>query len=264
MADVFQRCRTEGRAALIGYLPAGFPDVPGSTRLLRAMVAGGADIVEVGLPYSDPLMDGPVICSAAETALRSGTTTDDVLRVVADVADGPAAVVVMSYWNPIDRYGVLRFAERLRECGGQGTITPDLTPEEGSDWLAACDRTELDHIFLAAPSSTDQRLARVASASSGFVYAASLMGVTGARTRVSGAAEVLVGRLRAVTKLPVAVGLGVSTARQASDVARYADGVIVGSAFVKLVADSRSVSDAESAVGDLARELSLAVRRRIN
>ena len=258
--------RTQGRAALIGYLPAGFPNPQASVRLLRALVAGGVDVLEVGLPYSDPLMDGPVIQEAAQAALLAGTTTPVVLDVVRQVSDAGAPVVVMSYWNPIERFGVDRFARDLAGAGGCGLVTPDLTIEESDEWTRASDAHGIDRIFLVAPSSTPARIAAVTTACSGFVYAASTMGVTGTRTSVSTAASGLVERVRLATDLPVAVGLGVSTRDQAREVGAYADGVIVGSAFVRAVLDSRTadgsmdVAAAESAVRQLAESLSAGIR----
>lgn len=259
----FARAAGEERAALIAYLPAGFPDRETSVRLIQAMIDNGADIVEVGIPYSDPLMDGPVISAAAEIALEQGITTDDCLGVVAEVSGGSAAVVMMTYWNLIDRYGSERFAARLAAAGGAGVITPDLTPEEGAAWIAACDAHDLAHIFLVAPSSTGARIETVAGATTGFVYAASVMGVTGVRDSVGGGAGDLVSRVRGATGTPVAVGIGVSTAEQAHDVARFADGVIVGSAFVRRVLDAGTADEAVAAVGDLTRELAAGVRRQI-
>jgi tryptophan synthase alpha chain len=262
LVEAFARAREEGRAALIGYLPAGFPTRAESVALMEAMVAGGVDIVEVGLPYSDPLMDGPVIQAAADRALREGTTPADVIAVAGEVSRTGAATVVMSYWNPIERYGVQRFAGELDAAGGCGVITPDLTPEESVEWTEATTEHDIARIFLVAPSSTDERLRVVSQACSGFVYAASTMGVTGARTEVSDAAEVLVARVREVTDLPVAVGLGVSTGEQAAQIAEYADGVIVGSAFIRLIQEAPSHAAAAEAVGALAQELAAGVRRR--
>jgi len=262
VAQAFSQAREENRAALVGYLPAGYPDLATSIRLIEAMVAAGVDVVEVGLPYSDPLMDGPVIAQAADRALSQGTTTDDVLEVAAASAQTGAATVVMSYWNPIERFGLDRFADRLAAAGGSGVITPDLTPEEAHAWQASTDARSLDRIFLVAPSSTPERIATVVSACSGFVYAASLMGVTGTRDSVSGDAEGLVARVRAETNLPVAVGLGVSHGDQAASIAGFADGVIVGSAFVRAVAQAADNDAAVEAVGALAAELAAGVRRR--
>lgn len=260
-AAVFQTARLEGRAALIGYLPAGFPTVEASIELIQAMFDGGVDLVEVGLPYSDPLMDGPAIQEAVETALTAGVTTTDVMRVVREVAPGEnQAVVVMSYWNPIERYGQSRFAQDLHAAGGSGVITPDLIPEEAGEWIAATDDVGIDRTFLVAPSSTDVRIDRVASACTGFVYAASTMGVTGARDQVSSAAPELVARVRPHTDAPIGVGLGVSSAEQAADIARYADGVIVGSAFVRRILDAPDLDSAKASVRDFAASLAAGVR----
>jgi tryptophan synthase alpha chain len=252
---VVDAARAEGRAVLVGYLPVGFPDVEGSIAAARAMVEGGADVVELGLPYSDPLMDGPVIQEAVDAALRGGTRTRDVLTAVEQVAATGAPVFVMTYWNPIDRYGVERFAADLAGAGGAGLITPDLIPDEGADWLAASDAHDLERIFLVAPSSTDARLRSTVAACRGWVYAASTMGVTGMRTQVSDRAQELVTRTRGAGADRVCVGLGVSDGDQAATVAGYADGVIVGTAFV------RALHDGVDAVRALAGELADGVRR---
>ncbi len=262
VADAFAGARRQDRAAVIAYLPAGFPDKQTSIRLIRAVIAQGVDMVEVGIPYSDPVMDGPVICRAAEIALAAGTTTTDALDVVRECSGAGAAMLVMSYWNLIDSYGEDRFADDLAAAGGAGTITPDLTPEEGAGWIAKGNDLGLSHVFLAAPSSDDARLATVAHACTGFIYAASLMGVTGVRAAVGGGAGELVARLRAITDTPIAVGLGVSTGQQAREVARYADGVIVGSAFVKKVLDADDARGAERGVAELAAELVASVQHQ--
>ncbi|MCL2782148.1 MAG: tryptophan synthase subunit alpha [Actinomycetia bacterium] len=255
--------RSAGRAALIGYLPVGYPDVDVSIAAMRALVAGGADVVEIGVPYSDPVMDGPTIQAAADVAVRAGVGMAQVLRAVEAVAEAGAAAVVMSYWNPIERYGVARFAADLASAGGSGAITPDLIPDEAAGWLAATDAHGLDRVFLVAPSSTDARLAATARACRGFVYAASTMGVTGARERVAGTARTLVERVRAVAPgLPVCVGLGVSTGAQAAEVAGYADGVIVGSALVRRLLDRPDDAGIAGIAGvrALAEELAAGVR----
>jgi tryptophan synthase alpha chain len=201
------------------------------------MVDAGVDVFEIGLPYSDPLMDGPTIQAAADRALAGGTGTAEVLRTVEAVAAMGVPTVVMSYWNPLERYGIASFARDLAAAGGAGAITPDLIPEEAQPWLDAAGEQRLAPIFLVAPSSTDERIRVVTETSSGFVYAASTMGVTGARATVSDQAETLVARVRRATSLPIGVGLGVSTGEQAAEVAGYADGVIVGSAFVRVLLD---------------------------
>lgn len=261
---VFERARSEQRAALVGYLPAGYPDAQGSADALRALVTSGVDIVEVGVPYTDPLIDGPVIQRAAETALRSGFRVKDTFAAVRAVTEAGGVAVVMSYWNPILRYGVERFAAELAEAGGSGLITPDLIPDEGGAWIAAADRNDLAPIFLVAPSSSDQRIAATAAASRGFVYAASTMGVTGVRGTVPSSARDLVTRIARVTAqagagagLPVGVGLGVSTGAQAAEVAGFADAVIVGSALVRALG-----SDPEGGrLTTLVEELAGGVRR---
>ncbi|MCW2779800.1 MAG: tryptophan synthase subunit alpha [Marmoricola sp.] len=261
-ARAFEKTRAEGRAALVGYLPAGFPDVPGAIDALKAMVDAGCDIIEVGLPYSDPVMDGPTIQAAALQALQGGVRTTDVLRTVEAVAATGVPTVVMTYWNPIDRYGVERFATDLANAGGAGLITPDLIPDEGADWIAAADAHDLDKIFLVAPSSTDVRIAMTTAACRGFVYATAVMGVTGARTTTSQLAGPLVARTRAATDLPVGVGLGVSNGEQAAEVAAYADAVIVGSAFVRALLDAGTDRAAGlKALGELTRDLAEGVRR---
>jgi len=262
LADVFAATRSENRAALIGYLPVGYPTVDVSIDGMRAMVAGGVDIVEVGVPYSDPVMDGPTIQAAVEPAVHAGVGLRDVLWAVASVVDAGAVAVVMTYWNPIERYGVERFAADLAAAGGSGVITPDLIPDEAGQWLAASETHGLDRIFLVAPSSTDARIVSTAAASRGFLYAASTMGVTGTRSAVSGAAEALVARVRGLAPdIAVCVGLGVSDGDQAAEVAAFADGVIVGSAFVRRLLDSPDAAGV-AAVHDLAADLAAGVRRR--
>ena len=261
VGEVLATTKAQGRAALVGYLPVGFPDVAGSIDAMLAMVEAGVDIVEIGVPYTDPLMDGPVIAHAADVALQQGTRLRDVFTAVRAVSGAGAPALVMTYWNPVLRYGVDRFAQDLATAGGAGLITPDLIPDEGAQWVAAAERNDLDHIFLVAPSSTPQRLRSTASACTGFVYAASSMGVTGARTTVGDAAQVLVTRTRLMTDLPICVGLGVSTGAQAAQVAAFADGVIVGSALVRALADAGSPGEGLTAIRKLTAELAAGVRK---
>lgn len=244
----------EGRANLVGYLPAGFPTVEGSKSLLKAMIDGGCDLVEVGVPYSDPVMDGPTIQAAGTQALAAGFRLRDVFDVVESVTAAGGKAVVMTYWNPVNHYGVDAYARDLASAGGLGIITPDLIPDEAGDWMAASTEHGLDRIFLVAPSSTEERIARTAAASSGFLYATSVMGVTGARDVVSTAAPELVRRVRTHTDLPVGVGLGVRSGAQAAELAAFADAVIVGSAFVTKAAEG------EDAVRTLAAELAHGVQ----
>jgi tryptophan synthase alpha chain len=255
LVSMFDESRAEGRAALVGYLPAGYPTVSGSADLLTGMIDAGCDLVEVGVPYSDPVMDGPVIQEAATAALSAGFRLRDVFTVVERVSAAGGKAVVMTYWNPVFHYGVDQFARDLAAAGGLGIITPDLVPDEADDWIAASAEHDLDRIFLVAPSSTEERLASTTAATSGFLYAAAVMGVTGARDAVGTEAAGLVARVRTHTSLPVGVGLGVRSGEQAAEVAGFADAVIVGSAFVSRAADGLD------AVQTLAAELAEGVRR---
>jgi tryptophan synthase alpha chain len=261
VTDAFAKADAGNRAALVGYLPAGFPTVDGAIEAAKTMAGAGADIIEIGLPYSDPLMDGPVIADAVHQALANGTRVADVLHTVEAVAAARVPVLVMTYWNPVDRYGVRAFARDLAKAGGSGLITPDLSPEEAGSWLDASDEHGLDRVFLVAPSSTSERIAKIAGACRGFVYAASLMGITGTRDAVSGDASGLVKRVREHTRLPVAVGLGVSNGAQAAQVAAFADGVIVGSALVRCLLDTDQAAG-EAALRALVTDLASGVHAR--
>ena len=261
VSTAFEKAAADNRAALVGYLPAGFPDKQTAIRAALAMAESGADIIEVGLPYSDPLMDGPVIADAVYRALKGGTKIADVFDMVSAIADAGAAAVIMTYWNPVDRYGADAFARDLASAGGAGLITPDLTPEEAGPWLAASDAHGLDRVFLVAPSSPRERIETITGLCRGFVYAVSLMGITGARDSVSSSAAGVVARIREHTSLPVAVGLGVSNGVQAREVAGFADGVIVGSAYVRRLTDAATPADAVAAVRDLTVDLAQGVRR---
>lgn len=256
LGPIFDACRAEGRAALIGYLPTGYPDVATS---IDAMVAISADcdIIEVGVPYSDPGMDGPVIATATETALQGGVRVRDTLRAVEAISAAGGNAVVMTYWNPVLHYGIDAFARDLAAAGGLGMITPDLIPDEADQWLVAAEQHNLDRIFLVAPSSTPERLARTVDSCRGFVYAASTMGVTGTRDAVSTAAPDLVHRVREVSDIPIGVGLGVRSREQAAEIAHFANGVIVGSALVS------ALSDGVPAVRALTGELAAGVREKV-
>ncbi|MFE5510715.1 tryptophan synthase subunit alpha [Streptomyces sp. NPDC056529] len=267
LSDTLAAAKAENRAALIAYLPAGFPTVDGGIAAIKAVFDGGADVVEVGLPHSDPVLDGPVIQTADDIALRGGVRIADVMRTVREAHEATGKpVLVMTYWNPIDRYGVERFTEELAAAGGAGCILPDLPVQESALWREHADKHGLATVFVVAPSSRDERLATITAAGSGFAYAASLMGVTGTRESVGEQAADLVRRTRATVEpgrtLPVCVGLGVSDAVQAKEVAAFSDGVIVGSAFVKRILDADGDEAAGlAAVRELAAELAEGVRR---
>jgi tryptophan synthase alpha chain len=227
-----------GSGALVGYLPAGFPDLETSIEAAVALAENGVDVIEFGLPYSDPVMDGVVIQEATQQALANGFRLQHGLEAVAAItARVDIPVLVMTYWNPILQFGVDRFSDELLAAGGAGLITPDLVPDEAHDWLASSDRTGLDRVFLAAPSSSAARLKQAVELSRGFVYAVSTMGITGARNDVDSAARSLVGRLRAEGATSTCVGIGISSPEQVREVLGYADGAIVGSMLVKALAD---------------------------
>ena len=260
LEDLFIKVRSEDRAALIAYIPAGFPTQAGCKKVIDAFIAGGVDAIEIGFPYSDPVMDGPTIQAAADRALSQGTGAAEVFDALKYATDKGVPSVVMTYWNPIEKYGVEKFADAIHSNGGSGVITPDLTIEESSRWKSAVESSEINPIYVVAPSTTDARLDQVTSRCGGFIYAASLMGVTGTRTSVSTGAADLVARIRKSSQTPVAVGLGVSTREQAKGVAAYADGVIVGSAFINKLLDAPNEESGLQAVQELAAELSEGVR----
>jgi tryptophan synthase alpha chain len=261
LEQVFKKAAQENRAVLIAYLPAGFPNIEMSHKLLEVLVDNGVDLVEIGYPYSDPLMDGPIIQAAVEISLAQGTKAKDVFAAVNKVASLGAASVVMSYFSPIFKYGTKRFLADLKLANGVGVITPDLTPEEASDWLANAHEQDAAQIFLIAQSSTADRIQNIAAQTTGFIYAASLMGVTGVKSAQTDSAKELVDRIRTKTSLPIAVGLGVNTPEQVQELAEFADAVIVGSAFIKAVMDAADDAAALIAVGKLANALSAATKR---
>lgn len=259
-ADRLDALRTEGRAVLVGYLPLGFPDVAGSIAAAKAMVEAGVDVVELGVPYSDPVMDGLIIQRAVEHALAGGSRVHDVFGAVEQIAEAGAPVLVMTYWNPVMHYGVDAFARDLAAAGGAGLITPDLVPDEAAEWLVASDAHGLDRVFLVAPSSTPERLESTSAASRGFVYAASTMGVTGERTTLGARARDLVADTRRAGAERVCVGLGVSRPEQAAEVASYADGVIVGSALVRALLENDGIAAGITALTTVAAGLAAGVR----
>jgi len=258
--QAFNKAKSENRAALIAYLPAGFPTIEGSIKIMREMLNNGVDLLEIGVPYSDPLMDGPVIQQAVDVALHNKTGIKEVMHVVKEVSQTGKPVLTMSYWSPIEKWGVEKYAQQMNQSGGVGVITPDLPPDESDLWITATDQNKIDRVFVVAPSSSEERLKLVTNNVTGFVYAASLMGVTGTRDAVSGNAQSLVERIRKVSNTPVAVGLGVSTKEQAREVAKYADGVIVGSAFIKIVQEHGSGRSGLKKIKQLAKSLSEGVR----
>ena len=253
----FARARAENRAAFVAYLTAGFPDREGYLRAAEELLRT-VDLLEVGLPYSDPLGDGPTIQRSGEAALRTGTTTADVFEMIAELRSrSDAPLVLMTYYNPIYCYargGEEGFLSDLAAAGADGVILPDLPPDEADTLIATARDLDLATIFLAAPTSTPERIAKVVAACRGFVYAVSVTGVTGAREALSADVPELVARIRAASELPVAVGFGVSNAATARPVAAVADGVVVGSALIRALDEGRDV-------GALAEEIAAACRR---
>lgn len=254
LSQVFLSAQAEGRAAFVGYYPAGYPTVAESKKIVAAL-AQHTDLIEVGIPFTDPMMDGPVIQEAADIALDNGFRVKDTIEVVQAVTDAGGKAVVMSYWNPILQYGPEKFAKDLAAVGGLGSIIPDLLPEEAGRWAEACEDNDLSPVFLVAPSTSAERMEKTVSAGGGFVYAASHMGITGAQEQVASSAKELVERVRQVTDLPVAVGLGVRSGEQAAHIAGYADGVIVGSALIQAAKDGR--------IEEFAAELAAGVRGKV-
>ncbi len=248
VAEAIDAARAKGRGAFIGYLPIGYPDLETSIEAAVALAENGADILELGPPYSDPVMDGPVILEATTAALAAGFRIRDTFTAVREITrrvDVP--VLVMTYWNPVLQYGVDRYADDLAAAGGAGLITPDITPEAASEWIAASERTGLDRVFLAAPTSTDERLDLIIENTTGFVYTVSTMGITGERAELDDAARRLVARLREHGCERACVGIGISTPDQVAGVLEYADGAIVGTALVRALRDGGLEGLAETA-----------------
>jgi len=246
--------RDQGRGAVAGFLHVGYPTLEISLDAMKALTgegeSAGVDLVEVGIPYSDPVMDGVTIQRAGTKALERGVRTRDAFAAVEAVANLGTPAVVMTYWNLVERYGADRFARDLASAGGAGAITPDLTPDEAAEWISVSDDHGLDRIFLVSPSSTDERLAATVAACRGWVYATSLMGVTGSRAQTSAAAPELVRRIREFDRAAlVGVGLGVSNGEQAREVTDFADVAIVGSALVKTLLDAEEAGKPEDLSG---------------
>jgi tryptophan synthase alpha chain len=260
----FADCQAQGRAALVTFVTAGDPDLDGSARILRALVAGGADVVELGMPFTDPMADGPAIQAGNIRSLGGGTTLRDVLAMVRAfrVEDTATPIVLMGYMNPVFAYGVERFAADAKAAGVDGLIVVDVPPEEAEELLGAFRANGLHLVRLATPTTDDARLPRVLEGASGFLYYVSVAGVTGTASAEDASIADAVGRLKRATDLPVAVGFGIRTPEQASAVARHADGVVVGSAIVSLIgegAQSRA-NDLPERVETFVRGLAQAVR----
>ena len=254
--EAFTSLKQQGRKGFIPFITAGDPDLTATEQILIKLGEAGATVIELGVPFSDPMADGPVIQRASERALRNSFGLDELLAMVARVrtkTDTP--IILFSYFNPLLQFGVQRLAQTAKASGIDGVLVTDMTPEESGDFEAELRAHDLDVIFLVAPTSTDERLDLVAKHASGFVYAVSRAGVTGTRETVSAEAEKLVRRMRAFTSLPIAVGFGISTTEQVRDVQRYADAVVVGSAIVAEMERLGNAPDLAQKIGEFARAL---------
>lgn len=256
IAATFARLREEKRRGFIPFITAGDPTLDATRALIVELARAGATLIELGVPFSDPMADGPVIQRASERALRNGVGVAEVLAVIADARrETDVPIVLFSYYNPLLQFGAERLCAEARDAGVDGMLVTDLAPEEATEFAATLSKQELDLIFLVAPTSTDERLRRIAERASGFIYAVSRAGVTGVQSRSSAEAGRLVGRVRAVTDLPVAVGFGISTREQVADVWRYADAAVVGSAIVAEIEKRGDAPDTVAHIGRFARGL---------
>jgi len=259
IAETFADLKREGRRGFIPFITAGDPDLETSLELIFELERAGAMVIELGVPFSDPMADGPVIQRASERALRSDFGLTEIFQTVAEARKQTRVpIVLFSYFNPLLQFGIEKLAREAKAAGVDGILVTDLAPEEAGEFSATLRAHDIDMIFLVAPTSTDERLQMVAERASGFIYAVSRTGVTGAQAEMSGESEKLVSRVRQFSDLPVAVGFGISKADQVAEVWRYADAAVVGSAIVAEIEKAQSAADAVSMVGRLARELVVA------
>jgi tryptophan synthase alpha chain len=256
ITDAFDDLRRSGAKGFIPFITAGDPDLETTEQLLIELAESGATVIELGVPFSDPMADGPVIQRASERALKHDFGLAEILSLVARVRKRTSTpIILFSYFNPLLQFGVERLAQEARESGVDGVLVTDLIPEEAGSFHRELRARDLDMIFLVAPTSTDARLELIAKQASGFIYAVSRAGVTGTRETVSLEAEKLVERVRAHSSLPVAVGFGISTREQVADVQRYADAVVVGSAIVQELERASDTPDIAKRIGEFARDL---------
>ena len=256
----FQELKKRGRAALIPFVMTGDPDLDVTEGLILKMAERGADIIELGVPFSDPLLDGPTIQAASQRALGKGVGLKEVFNVAKNLRGMETPLVIMTYYNPVFRYGLKTFARECRECEISGVIVPDLPPEEAAAWVKEARSADLDTIFLTAPTSSPERIRLVSRVSRGFIYHVSVTGVTGARKELPGGLKRDVLRVKENSNKPVAVGFGISTPEQAKEVSRFADGVIVGSAIVKIIEENLGRSDLVHRIGDFVSRLGEALK----
>lgn len=250
LADVFRTCKAEKRPAIMPFLTAGFPSEKAFARILRAVARSGADMIEIGIPFSDPLADGKAIQMSSQTALANGITAERALRLCRSAMDGcRVPLVMMSYYNPVLACGRRRLVQKMRASGFQGMIIPDLVPEEGEAMRTVCRKEDIDLVYLLAPTSTEARRARIIRQSSGFVYLVSVAGVTGARKTLPRSLTKWIRQVKTECPLPVCVGFGISTLRQAKELSRVADGIIIGSALVDIMVRATGTRQMSKEVG---------------
>lgn len=259
--QIFEKAKKESRAALIPYLTAGFPDLKSFLEIVKTMADSGADIIELGVPFSDPLADGPTIQKASQVALNNGVDSDmvfDLVKTVRRATEVP--IVLMTYFNPVYHYGLVRFVQNAVQAGVDGVIIPDLPLEESRDWLKAAGE-KLDTIFLLAPTSSEERITKTSRLSTGFVYCVALTGVTGAREALPHYLAEFVWRVKMRTRKPIAVGFGISSAVQAAEVAKIADGIIIGSALLDIIMGAKNHEAQRRAVRGFMEEIKLALHK---
>ncbi|MGC8667913.1 MAG: tryptophan synthase subunit alpha [Chthonomonadales bacterium] len=262
LSQRFARLREQGERALITYIMAGDPSPDATLDIVQSLDAAGVDAVELGIPFSDPLADGPLIQQAGLRALAQGMTVQRTLELIGSIRRvSQIPIVIMTYFNPVLRYGVARFAADAASSGADGVIQTDLTPEEAEEWIASARASGVDTVFLVAPTSTDARIATAASLSTGFVYCVSRTGVTGARDTLPSELADLIRRVKAHTPLPVCVGFGISTPQHVRQVVQDADGAVVGSALVRLIAEHAHDPALAQKVREFAASLKQATRR---
>lgn len=256
ITEVFKKCKAENRAAIMPFLTAGFPSEKTFLRLLRTLIASGADMIEIGIPFSDPLADGRSIQYSSQTALKNGASMQRTIQLLAEMgADNEVPLILMSYYNPIHTMGRARFARKAQKAGVQGLIVPDVVLEEGKAMETICKENGLDLIYLLAPTSTDERRSQIIRRSSGFVYLVSLIGVTGARRKLPRHLNYWIRQVKKESPLPICVGFGISDHRQAREISRVADGVIIGSAIVEIIRKSDGASQMINDVGRFISQL---------
>ena len=261
IALTFERLRKKRQTALIPFIVAGDPDFETTENLVLKLVQSGANLIELGVPFSDPLADGPTIQAASLRALQNGANLEKIFHLTKKLDGVPAPLVLMTYFNPVLKFGMRDFAEECRANGIDGVIIPDLPPEEAAPWVREARAFHLDTIFLVTPTTPQERIKRISRQSRGFIYCVSVTGVTGARGTLPHGLELAVSQIKGVTQKPVAVGFGISTPEQARNLSLFADGVIVGSAIVKIIGENLKRPELATKVGNFVASLAEGLKR---